>query len=300
MSEHHDHGHSHPADSHPADTQHSASDSRSDAEEALLDDLLDLEGEVLSGYWAEALAWVRQASDGTVRHRLLDLGAGTGTGTIGLAQRFGAAEVIAVDMSAHSLRRLRSKALDLGLAQRVHTVEVDLDTGWPDLGMLDLTWASMSLHHMADPARTLRDIHAATTPGGIIAVAEFSQPLRFLPDDLGIGRPGFEDRVVTMLTQAHAETLPTLGSLWAPRLADSGWHITDEREFTIDLRAPLPTSAVRYAHGWYTRLAQGVAERLDADDRGTLAALVGDGPDALPHRTELHIRGTRTITLARR
>ena len=53
----------------------------------------------------------------------------------------------------------------------------------------------MSLHHMADPGQVLRDALAATRPGGLIAVAEFSEPLRFLPDDLGFGRPGFESRI---------------------------------------------------------------------------------------------------------
>ena len=69
----------------------------------------------------------------------------------------------------------------------MRAVEADLDPAWPDLGALYLTWASMSLHHMADPGRRWRDALAVTRPGGLIAVAEFPQPLRFLPDDPGTG-----------------------------------------------------------------------------------------------------------------
>ena len=69
--------------------------------------LLDLDGEVLHDYWSAALDWVSAAADGT---RLLDLGAGTGTGALGLAERFPAAEVIAVDVEPGSLARLRDKA----------------------------------------------------------------------------------------------------------------------------------------------------------------------------------------------
>jgi len=264
-------------------------------------DLLDLDADVLHDYWSAALGWVRSEADGSPRARLLDLGAGTGTGAIGLAQRFSEADVVAVDISSASLARLRDKALDLGLAPRVHPVEVDLDAGWPDLGILDLTWASMSMHHMADPGRVLRDVLGATRPGGLIAVAEFSRQLRFLPDDLGFGLPGFEDRVADELGHAHAEALPTLGSEWAPRLADAGWTVIAERDFPIDLNPPSHPSATRYARAWFTRLSQGLDDRLTADDRATLVALLDEnGPHSVLHRTDLHIRGTRSITLGRR
>src|SRR5690348_3674005 len=140
--------------------------------------LLELDGEVLRDYWSAALDWVTSAADGA--SRVLDLGAGTGTGALGLAERFPRAEVIAVDIEDGSLARLRDKAAARGLADRVRAVAADLDAGWPDFGPLDLTWASMSLHHLADPGRVLGDVRAATRTGGLIAVAEFAEPLRFL------------------------------------------------------------------------------------------------------------------------
>jgi SAM-dependent methyltransferase len=261
----------------------------------LMTGLLDLDGEVLHDYWSAALDWVSAAAGGT---RLLDLGAGTGTGALGLAERFPAAEVIAVDVEPGSLARLRDKARGRGLAGRVRALEFDLDAGWPDLGPLDLTWASMSLHHLADPGRVLRDALAATRPGGLIAVAEFAEPLRFLPFDLGFGQPGFEDRLVDRLGRAHAEALPTLGSAWAPRLADAGWEVTGEREFPIDLDPPAHPRAAEYARAWFTRLADGLTDQLEPDDQATLAALLAEG--GLSQRGDLRIRGTRTITLARR
>ena len=183
----------------------------------------------------------------------------------------------------------------------MRTVEADLDAGWPDLGPLDLTWASMSLHHMADPGQVLRDALAATRPGGLIAVAEFAEPLRFLPDDLGFGRPGFEGRIGDVLGHAHAEEMPTLGSAWAPRLADAGWHVLAERDFPIDLDPPAHPDAARYARAWFARLSEGLADRLEPGDRATLAELLDEhSPRSVLHRANLHIRGTRTITVARR
>lgn len=264
--------------------------------------LLDLDGEVLHDYWSAALDWVVDAAPSPSVARLLDLGAGTGTGALGLAERFPAAEVIAVDVEPGSLARLRDKAAGRGLAGRVRALEFDLDGGWPDLGPLDLTWASMSLHHMADPGRVLRDVLAATRPGGLIAVAEFAEQLRFLPSDLGFGRPGFEDRLADRLGHAHAQELPTLGSAWAPRLAEAGWEVADEREFLIDLDPPTHPRAAEYARLWFTRLSERFADQLEPDDQATLTTLVATplttgGP--LSNGVDLRIRGTRTVTLAR-
>jgi len=261
--------------------------------------MLDLEAEVLQDYWHDALSWIQGAADGAPRERLLDLGAGTGAGALGLAQRFAGAEVVAVDLAPESLRRLHAKALELGLASRVTGVEVDLDAGWPDLGTFDLTLASMSLHHMADPARVLRDVLAATRPGGLIAVAEFAEPLRFLPDDPGIGSFGFEDRLIETVSAALREEMPTLGSAWAPHLTEAGWTVLEEREFNIDQNPPAHPSANRYARAWFTRLSNAKADSLDPQDRATLATLLADdGENSVLHRKDLHIRGSRTMTLA--
>jgi SAM-dependent methyltransferase len=264
-------------------------------------DMLDLEGEVLQAYWDDALSWIRRAAEGAPRERLLDLGAGTGTAALGLARQFPGAEVIAIDVAAESLRRLSVKALELGLDARVTGFEADLDAGWPDLGSFDLTMASMSLHHMADPSRVLRDVLAATRPDGLIAVAEFAEPLRFLPEDLGIGEPGFEDRLIEAVTPAQLEEMPTLGSAWAPRLTEAGWTVLEEREFRIDQNPPRHRSANRYARAWFTRLAHAKADSLAPEDRATLEILLADdGEQSLLHRKDLRIRGVRTITLAGR
>jgi SAM-dependent methyltransferase len=185
-------------------------------------------------------------------------------------------------------------------------VAANLDEGWPDLGVLDVTWASMSLHHMADPGRVLAGVLAATRPGGLIAVAEFAEQLRFLPVDLGFGRPEFEDRVASVRAAAHAEVMPTLGSEWAPRLASAGWEVAGEREFVIDLRpaqgsGSQAAQAGEYARVWFDRLSRGLGDRLDEDDQATLAALLDeDGPQFLRYRGDLWLRGSRTVTLGRR
>jgi len=272
MTDHHHHGHDHHDDDGLAE-------------------MLDLDAEVLHEYLAEVLGWLHERSGGRTR-RIVDLGSGSGTGTLALARRFPEAEVVAVDTSAPMLHRVRDKARALGLAERIHTRQADLDAGWPALEPVDLVWASASLHHLADPDRVLTEVLATLRPGGLFAVVELASFPYFLPADLGIGRPGLEDR-------CHAQInhdVPLLGADWGPRLRKAGFTVEAERQFAIELTPPLPAAAGRYAQLTLGRLRDGLGDRLDAEDRATLDTLLSH--DALLSRTDLTIRTTRTVWLA--
>jgi SAM-dependent methyltransferase len=271
-----------------------------------LSDLLDLDGAVLHDYWHAALDLVTATARGVAEPHdgpdlVVDLGAGTGTGALGLARRWPEADVVALDVEAEPLARISRKATDAGLPCRVRTVAADLDTGWPaELSPVDVTFASMSVHHLADPSRSLRQLRAQTREGGVVALAEFDEPLRFLPDDLGVGEPGFETRVMEVMGRAHEESVPAIGSPWARLLTEAGWTVLVQEDLRIDDRAPRHPLAGRYARAWYERLSEGVGDRLSADDRATLAALLDDdGPHALLTRGDLHLHGVRTVTVAR-
>jgi SAM-dependent methyltransferase len=275
--------------------QHAADAPEEDA--AAMTALLDLDAEVLHAYLSEVIGWVADLAAGPPR-RILDLGAGTGTGALALAQRFAGAEVIAVDMSAPLLGRLQDKARDLGVAGRVRILQADLDAGWPAIDPVDLVWASASLHHMADPERVLTDVFGALRPGGLLAVTELGSFPRFLPADLGAG---LEARCHAALDGALAREVPHLGSDWAPRLRQAGFDVVAERDFAIDLTPPLPAAAARYAQASLRRLRSGVDGLLDAGDLAALDALIdGDGPDGVLHRTDLTVRTTRTVYMAER
>jgi hypothetical protein len=132
-------------------------------------EILDLDEDVPVEHTASITAWLPVERE--PRH-VVDLGCGTGAGTFALLARFPEAEVTAVDASAGHLDRLRGRAEALGVADRVRTVQADLDADWPDLGRPELVWASASTHHMADPGRTLREVRDPLAPGGLFAVVE--------------------------------------------------------------------------------------------------------------------------------
>jgi SAM-dependent methyltransferase len=169
-------------------------------------EILDLDADVLAEHIASITAWL--PINRAPRH-IVDLGCGTGAGAFALLARFPEAKVTAVDASAGHLRRLRERAKALGVADRVRTVQADLDTEWPELGQPELVWASASMHHMADPDRTLCKVHDLLAPGGLFAVVELAGFPRFLPDNAPEERPGLEER-------CHAEHVPHRGADWGP------------------------------------------------------------------------------------
>ena len=269
--------------------------------DAAMAELLDLDADVMHSYQSEVTAWIHQLAGDRPPRRILDLGSGTGTGAFALLERFDHAEVIALDASAEMLHRLSSKARVLGVADRIRVVQADLDTAWPAIDAVDLVWASRSLHHMADPDRVLAEVFATLRPGGLLVVAEIASFPRFLPDDLGLGRPGLEARCHAVLAEWQAAELPHLGSDWGPRLSRAGFSVEAERPFVIDLSAPLPAASGRYAQASLRRIRSAVDGRMSADDLAVLDTLIdSDGPDGVRQRGDLTVRTARTVWAARR
>jgi SAM-dependent methyltransferase len=262
-----------------------------------LPELLDLDAEVLAHTGREIHAEIERVADGPVR-TILDIGAGTGTGTIGLLRHFADAHAIAIDASDEMLSLLVARTDELGLADRVTTHRADLDAGVPALTPVDLAWASASLHHLAAPDRTLRELVAAIRPGGLLAVVELTGFPRFVAD----GTPGAdaEARVHALLAADRATDMPAMGADWGARLEQAGMVVETRRAIEIDLAPPLPPAAGRYAAASLTRTVQAVADRLDPEDRATLGALLDGGPHDVRRRTDLRVTTTRWLWVARR
>lgn len=256
-------------------------------------ELLELDAEVLQSYLSELTGWLGELSDRPPLH-IVDLGSGTGTGAVALAQRFAQARVTALDVSPQLLHRLSRKASALGLADRVLGVRTDLDESRPQLAAADLVWAAASLHHMSDPDRVLAGAFDTLRPGGLLAVTEMDFFPRFLPDDIGTGRPGLEARVHTALNPG-----PPVD--WTPHLERAGFVLEAKRPFAIDLPAPLSAATGRYAQICLAKLRSHLDGQLTADDLAALDALLdSEGPHSALRREDLTVRTTRTTWAARR
>jgi hypothetical protein len=124
---------------------------------------------------------------------------------------------------------------------------------------------------------------------------------RFLPDDIGLGRPGLEARCQAAFADMRAAELPYLGDDWGSRLSRAGFTVEAERPFAINLTPPLPAAAGRYAAASLRRIRSSLDGKLSADDLATLDTLLdSDGPDGIRQRDDLTVRTARTVWLARR
>ncbi|MEU9798995.1 class I SAM-dependent methyltransferase [Streptomyces sp. NPDC051000] len=271
-------------------------------------EILDLDADVLAEHLASIAAWLPVT---TAPRHIVDLGCGTGAGTLALLERFPDAQVTAVDSSAAHLRRLVEKARAGGVDGRVHTVQADLDTsrldlgrpgpGRPDLDRPDLVWASASLHHLADPRRTLRQVHDALAPGGLLAVVELAGFPRFLPADAPEDRPGLEERCHAASERRHDNHLPHRGADWGPMLTAAGFDVEAERTLTVNIEASPSNAVGRYALSSLRRVRAAVTDTLSPEDLAALDRLLDTtGAHGILHRPDLAVRTRRTVWAARR
>lgn len=280
------------ASPHPTAGRHTHSEQHDDDG---LAELLELDAEILGPLLEEVLDWVAQHVRGAPR-TVADIGAGTGPGSRLLGRRFPSARIVAIDRSASRLERLRATAGAPGLSDRIRTVQADLDTAWPDVGAVDLGWAASSLHELAAPDRLLRELHAGMRPGGLLVVVEMDALPRFLPEDIGIGRPGLERRCHEVLARAHWNAFPD----WGPRLEEAGFRLAGRRRFGVEAR-PAPPGTGRWAHHSLRRALPALAGHLADDDLLALEHLLTeDSPGGLLHREDLVLRAGRIVWAAHR
>lgn len=265
-----------------------------------LTEMIEVEAEALRDLTDTVTEWVAGTVATPPRH-LLDLGSGTGAGTFALLRRFPDARVTAVDSSPQMLARLEGLGLEQGHTGRLAVVQADLDDGLPTIDGVDLVWASSVVHHLNHPDRLLAQVAALLPVGGWFVVVEAEDVPWFLPDDLGIGRPGLERRCHELLAEHRDAQLPDVGSNWGARLTTAGFAVPTARVFKAEVPPPLPEPAHRYAKGLFRMLREVERDRLDADDVAALDVLLNDtDPRGLARRQDLTLRARRKTWAAQR
>ena len=242
--------------------------------------------------------------------RILDIGSGPGVMTCVFAEAFAAAEVVAVDGTPGLLDRALARAERHGLGGRVtarHTeLPEDLDGGDEHgkggLGPADLIWSSRAVHHLGDQQGALNGLAGVLRPGGLLAVAEGGLPMRFLPRDIGIGRPGLQTRLDGArerwfeMMRAELPGSTAVVEDWPAMLTRAG--LTDVVSFTslLDLPAPLGETARAFLHADLTRLRETGGEALGVEDRTTLDVLLDPGaPGGILRRPDAFVLSATTV-----
>ncbi|OSZ59508.1 SAM-dependent methyltransferase [Streptomyces pharetrae CZA14] len=282
MAHEHDHDHDH------VPHQHQHHD-HGDLDWAEMAPLLESQAELFAPLYERALAWLAQQQ--TDPGLVVDAGSGPGVVSCLLAETFPGARVVAVDGAEPLLERARARAERLGVADRFGTLAGELPGVLGDLDYpADLLWASRSLHHLGDQRAALAAFAGRLAPGGTLAVLEGGLPARFLPRDLGFGRPGLQARLDALQEEWFAEMRAGLpGSVaetedWPALLAAVGLGHPHSRSFLLDLPAPATDRARAYVAATLSRVRDSFGDHLDADDRATLDRLLDPDDTASVHR----------------
>ncbi|MER7715623.1 methyltransferase [Streptomyces flaveolus] len=291
MAHDHDHQHDHPdrRDHRHEPGHHHDHDHDHDIDWAAMAPLLEAQAELFTPLYRRAMAWL--ARELTEPGLIADVGSGPGVVSCLLADAFPGARVVAVDGAGPLLERARDRAARLGVADRFGTLTGELPGVLGELDYpADLLWASQSLHHLGDQRAALAALAGHLAPGGTLAILEGGLPARFLPRDIGIGRPGLQARLHAAEEDAFAEMRASLpGSVaeaedWPALLTAAGLKPTGTRSFLLDLPAPVSDEARAYVAASLARVRERFGEGLDAADRATLDRLLDPEDAASVHR----------------
>ncbi|MEH0548159.1 class I SAM-dependent methyltransferase [Streptomyces sp. B21-105] len=277
---------------------------RTDIDWAELAPYLEAQAELFTPLYERALSWL--GKEVTEPGLIVDAGSGPGVVSCLFAETFPGARVLAVDSSEPLLRRAGERAARLGYADRFGTLAGELPGVLDELDYpANLLWAGRSLHHLGDQRAALSAFAQRLGPGGTLAIMEGGLPTRFLPRDLGFGRPGLEARLDALEAERFARMRADLpGSVaetedWAALLGAVGLRRSRSRSFLLDLPAPASDRARTYVAESLSRLREGFGEELDPVDRATVDRLLDPDDEASVHRrADVFVLAAHTVHTA--
>ncbi|WP_349307909.1 MULTISPECIES: hypothetical protein [unclassified Streptomyces] len=158
------------------------------------------------------------------------------------------------------------------------------------------------MHHLGDQQGALNALAGVLRPGGLLAVAEGGLPMRFLPRDIGIGRPGLQARLDAAqehwfeIMRAEVPGSTTVVEDWPAMLSRAGLTRVGSITSLLDLPAPLGETARAFLHAQLTRLRATMSDSLDVEDRTTLDVLLDPAaPEGILRRPDAFLLSATTV-----
>jgi ubiquinone/menaquinone biosynthesis C-methylase UbiE len=268
---------------------------------AAMADMLELEGEAYSPYVQQAFEELTQLTP----RQILDIGSGPGVVACQLAAAFPQAEVTAVDGTPELLVRAEERAQRLSV--RLRTQLAEFPEGLAELPPAELVWSAQVVHHVGDQQGALDKLSGLLEPGGVLAIVEGGLPARWLPRELGFGRPGLHARLDAAMEERFSRMRAELpGSVavienWSSMLRTAGLTEARSKTFLVDHPAPLTEKLRQLVRRSLERHRAMLGELLDAEDLATLDRLLDPAdPAGVDQRADLFLLIAKTVHFGRR
>ncbi|MFJ4658806.1 class I SAM-dependent methyltransferase [Nocardia sp. NPDC088792] len=246
---------------------------------------------------------------------VVDIGAGAGGQSAAFARELatrGGGRVVIVDAVPGLLEVARETTLaalagDASVAVEIVHADAGSDELVSAVPEADLVWASRSVHHLPDQQAGTDRLARLLRTGGRLALAEGGLPTRCLPWDLGIGRPGLQDRLLARRDEAfvrmRADIADTVPMPYGWNTALSKAELTEVTSFSVLTDHPAPAiPAVRESvSSWLGFLRERGSDFLDEEDRTTLDTLLDESADTyVEKRDDIYMLGVTTVFLGKR
>jgi SAM-dependent methyltransferase len=161
----------------------------------------------------------------------------------------------------------------------------------------DLVWSSRTIHHLPDQIAGVRELRRMLKPGGRLVLREGGLRPRFLPDDLGIGEPGLEERLDWAFRRwFHSNVRGGEPNVryphgWIQLLRDAGLVNVSARTIVLELLSPFTQLQEQFITNLLERWVSSDERRsfISGEDAGTIQKLLDtDDPCYVFKRQDLH------------
>jgi ubiquinone/menaquinone biosynthesis C-methylase UbiE len=121
-----------------------------------------------------------------------------------------------------------------------------------DEGSFDLVWSSRTIHHLPDQLAAVGELARVLKTGGWLALREGPIRTKFLPDDIGLGDPGLDDRLDVAFhrwfaSNVRGEAVSVRYPFgWTKMLSDAGLKNVTAKTFMLEALAPFDDVQISY------------------------------------------------------
>jgi SAM-dependent methyltransferase len=212
--------------------------------------------------YRQAIDWLAIPAGASV----MEAGCGAGGFTQLLADAIAPAGgvITAFDESAAMIDATRGLIEGGAHAASVSYQQGDLGALPFEPGSFDLVWSSRTIHHLADQLAAVTGLAGTLRSGGKLVLREGSIRTRFLPDDIGLGAPGLEDRLDVAFQRWFATDVRGGGVRypygWTHMLAEAGLSDVTARTFVLEALPPFTDVQISY-------MGRHLRRWVESDDR---------------------------------